>query len=117
MDSLVCERIEELFLAIDFNNNGFISADEFAVSYRNIVPNNHGKEFAYLMFRDYMEQEEDPETRKTMFGLRFPSFYHMAMELDYFKPTMQNQYMSLIGLDQRFDAFISFELDSFCQAI
>jgi hypothetical protein len=47
---LAAEKVYDLFLATDLNNNGFISADEFAVSYRVIVEGNLGLDYAYLLF-------------------------------------------------------------------
>jgi hypothetical protein len=62
LEILAAEKVHELFLATDFNNNGFMSADEFTVSYRNVVSPNMGKEYAYLLFQDYMEEAVDSES-------------------------------------------------------
>lgn len=37
LDTLAAEKAYELFIAADFNGNGFISIDEFTISYRNVV--------------------------------------------------------------------------------
>jgi len=59
LDKIAATKISDLFQATDFNNNAFISADEFTVAYRNVVPGNLGKDYAYMLFQDYMEELYD----------------------------------------------------------
>jgi hypothetical protein len=50
LEILAAEKVYDLFLATDLNNNGFISADEFAACYRVVVDGNLGLDYAYLLF-------------------------------------------------------------------
>mmetsp|Transcript_34630 Transcript_34630/g.33836 ORF Transcript_34630/g.33836 Transcript_34630/m.33836 type:complete len:154 (+) Transcript_34630:404-865(+) len=85
LEVLAAEKVYELFLATDFNNNAFISVDEFTVSYRNVAEDNLGKEYAYLLFQDYMEEVFDQESQSTLYGMGIDSFLLLAMELDILK--------------------------------
>jgi len=75
--------VYELFLATDFNNNGFISCEEFTVSYRNVVQGNMGKEYAKLLFQDYMEEVVDQDM--TLYGISVDSYMLLALEFDILK--------------------------------
>ena len=50
LEILAAEKVYQLFLAADFNGNLFISYDEFNSVFRNVVNNNLGKEYGYLVF-------------------------------------------------------------------
>lgn len=74
LETLAAEKVHELFLASDFNCNFFISCDEFITTYRNVVQSNLGKEYATLIFQDYMEEVYDNENQCTLYGIPFDNF-------------------------------------------
>ena len=89
-----------MFRATDLNDNGFISADEFSLSYRNVVQPNLGKDYAYLLFSDYMEEIVDQESKCSLYGLSFDSFLLLAMEFDIMKVRDQNIFLPPLNLNK-----------------
>ena len=82
---MAAEKVHSLFLATDFNGNAFISVDEFVTSYRNVVQGNWGKDYAILVFQDYMQEIFDKESNCNLYGLSVDNFMQIAFELDILK--------------------------------
>lgn len=102
MESLAAERVFELFKASDFNNNSFMSADEFQSCFRNLLPlNPWGKDYALLLFQDYMEEVPDGQG-SVLYGLGFEAFLHLALEMDILKVKDQNEFLCPMNLDRQY---------------
>eukprot|EP00347_Sterkiella_histriomuscorum_P022910 403336695 len=102
LETLAAEKVNQLFLATDFNGNAFISCDEFITSYRNVVQDNWGKEYGILLFQDYMEEVYDKENNCSLFGISFDSFLKAALEMDILKVKDQNKFLSPLDIDKQF---------------
>ncbi|CDW88738.1 ef hand family protein [Stylonychia lemnae] len=102
LEILAAEKVHQLFLATDFNNNSFISCDEFLTVYRNVVQSNLGREYGTLIFQDYMEEVQDKENNCSLFGVSFDSFLKLALELDILKVKDQSIFLQPLNIDKQF---------------
>lgn len=71
MESLAAEKIKELFEAVDFQDNEYLSLEEFVICYRCVVLNSKGKEYGEMVYQEYMEKDYDYENKSIKFKMSY----------------------------------------------